>query len=616
MPNTFFGLTIGTTGLYGANLGINTTAHNITNAETEGYTRQVVNTRADSALKANGTHGMIGTGVSVYSVTQVRDNYYDEKYRSNNSISGYYEAQDYYMQSLEGYFNEIKLEGFNSNYNLFNDSLQELSKDPSNIAVRTQAESYAQNLCDYINSLDESLKQLQENTNFEIKTMSDKINSYAVQIAGLTKQINKLEVTGGVANDLRDQRNLLIDGLSNIVDVSVNEKTVGFDEVGVTEYTVRIGDAILVDTYNYNTLKVVPREEKYNQSDLDGLYELEWPGGQHFDGLHVGGRMQALYEMRDGNSEEYFHGSGVGMTGEKSITVKDTSINDVNKLHIAEEGVITINNREYTYNGFEAKKMVDIDGNESLEYTFALNEELNRDHVDSEVRIGESISFKGIVYYMQQLDEFTRTFSEKFNDLHKSGVDLDGKKGLDFFNSRNKVSGENYSFEYTADEINDDIVVSSRTGEYALADNDERKNTGSYYFMTARGFSVTKEVYNDPRKLVTGSDVTNGVNNSDLAFKYIDLKNDKDMFMQGTPQGFLQSLVAELGVDTHKSMNFNQNHKDIVSAIENQRLSVSGVDMDEEAMNLVRYQNSYNLAAKVISTMNEMYDRLINYMGV
>ena len=616
MPNTFFGLTIGTTGLYGANLGINTTAHNITNAETEGYTRQVVNTRADSALKANGTHGMIGTGVSVYSVTQVRDNYYDEKYRSNNSISGYYEAQDYYMQSLEGYFNEIKLEGFNSNYNLFNDSLQELSKDPSNIAVRTQAESYAQNLCDYINSLDESLKQLQENTNFEIKTMSDKINSYAVQIAGLTKQINKLEVTGGVANDLRDQRNLLIDGLSNIVDVSVNEKTVGFDEVGVTEYTVRIGDAILVDTYNYNTLKVVPREEKYNQSDLDGLYELEWPGGQHFDGLHVGGRMQALYEMRDGNSEEYFHGSGVGMTGEKSITVKDTSINDVNKLHIAEEGVITINNREYTYNGFEAKKMVDIDGNESLEYTFALNEELNRDHVDSEVRIGESISFKGIVYYMQQLDEFTRTFSEKFNDIHKSGVDLDGKKGLDFFNSRNKVSGENYSFEYTADEINDDIVVSSRTGEYALADNDERKNTGSYYFMTARGFSVTKEVYNDPRKLVTGSDVTNGANNSDLAFKYIDLKNDKDMFMQGTPQGFLQSLVAELGVDTHKSMNFNQNHKDIVSAIENQRLSVSGVDMDEEAMNLVRYQNSYNLAAKVISTMNEMYDRLINYMGV
>ena len=85
--------------------------------------------------------------------------------------------------------------------------------------------------------------------------------------------------------------------------------------------------------------------------------------------------------------------------------------------------------------------------------------------------------------------------------------------------------------------------------------------------------------------------------------------------MQGTPSGFLQTLVAELGVDTRKSQNFNKSQQNIVQAIENQRLSVSGVDMDEEAMNLVRYQNSYNLAAKVISTMNEMYDRLINYMG-
>ena len=616
MPNTFFGLTIGTTGLYGANLGINTTAHNITNAETEGYTRQVLNTRADTALKANGTYGMIGTGLSAYSITQVRDDYYDQKFRSNNTISGYYETQSYYMNSLENFFNEIRLEGFNSNYNYFNDALQELSKNPANIAIRTQAENYAQNLCDYINALDQSLSQLQNDTNFEIKSTADRINSYAIQISGLTKQINKLEVTGGKANDLRDQRNLLVDGLSSLVDISVSERTVGADEVGVTEYTVRVGDTILVDTFNYNTLTVEPRPEKVNQSDLDGLYELKWKDGTKIEGLHCGGRMQALYEMRDGNSEEYFHGSGTGITGEKSITVKDTSINQVNKLHIPEQGVITIRNREYTYNGFEAREVVDVDGNKSLEYTFALDEELNRDHDGSEVRIGESISFKGIAYYMQQLDEITRTFAEKFNDIHTSGYDLDGKKGLDFFNGKNSVSGENNIFERTEDEINADIVVSSRTGEYALPDDDADKNKGSYYFMTAKNFSVTKEIYNNSRKMVTASDMVNGSENSDLAFKYIDLKNDKDMFLQGTPQGFLQSLVAELGVDTHKSANFNQNHKDIVTAISNQRLSVSGVDMDEEAMNLVRYQNSYNLAAKVISTMNEMYDRLINYMGV
>ena len=631
MPNTFFGLTIGTTGLYGANLGINTTAHNISNAETDGYSRQLVKTRADSALKANSTYGMIGTGVSVYSVEQVRSNYYDEKFRSNNSISGYYEAQDYYMKSIEDYFNEVQLEGFNSNYNLFCDALQELSKNPSSLAVRTQANSYAQNFCEYINALNTSLEQLQENTNFEIKTMADQLNSYAIQIAGLTKQINTLEVTGTIANDLRDQRNLLIDGLSNIVDINVTEKTLGASETGATEYVVRIGDAVLVDTYDYNSVKIVPRQEKICQSDIDGLYEVEWNNGQRFDGLHCGGRMQALFEVRDGNSEQYFYSKdgGEGAKGDRTIVVKNTSVNDVDKMHIPERGTIVIGDREYIYNGFEA---TDNDGDGVYEYTFTLDEPLLKDFQDDEVRIGQSISFKGITYYMEQLDEFARTFSREFNDIHASefGYDLDGNKGLDYFNSKNKVTGANYVFR-NEKERSENPIVSSKTGAFAPDPDDEDKD--SYYFMTAKGFSVTKAVYDDPRKIVVASDetakaaaandeeytnasqVASGVEKSDLVKEYLALRENQHMFAQGTPQGFLQSLIAELGVDSHKSQNFARNQADIVAAVQNQRLSVSGVDMDEEAMNLIRYQNSYNLAAKVISTMNELYDRLINYMG-
>ena len=613
MPNTFFGLTIGTTGLYGANVGINTTAHNITNAETEGYTRQVVNTRADSALKANSSYGMIGTGVAITSISQIRDNYYDEKFRTNNAIAGYYGAQDYYMKSIEGYFNEIQLEGFNSNYNLFCDALQELSKDPSSLAVRTQATSYAQNLCDYINALNTSMEQLQESANFEVKTMCDQLNSYAIQIAGLTKQINTLEVTGTIANDLRDQRNLLIDELSGIVDITVTEKVLSVEETGATEYTVRIGDSVLVDTYNYNSLKVVPRAEKINQSDIDGLYEIEWNSGQRFDGLHAGARMQAMFEVRDGNSEQYFYGAGTASAGSKTITVKDTSVNSIDKLHIPDTGTIIIADKEYIYNGFKATWTVDDDDNPVLEYEFDLDKAVIKNYDDADVRIGQSIAFKGLTYYMTQLDEFTRTFSRRFNELHTSGQDFDGNQGLDFFNSKKVSTGENYVFKYTEDEQNEDLAVSSKTGAYAV--DDEDANYGSYYFMTAKGFSVTKEVYNDPHKLVTATDITNGVEKNDLVMKYIDLRDDKDMFLQGTPAGFLQALIAELGVDSHKAQNFSKNQDDIVAAIENQRLSVSGVDMDEEAMNLVRYQNSYNLAAKVIATMNELYDRLINYMG-
>ena len=133
--------------------------------------------------------------------------------------------------------------------------------------------------------------------------------------------------------------------------------------------------------------------------------------------------------------------------------------------------------------------------------------------------------------------------------------------------------------------------------------------------MTAGRMCVTDEIYADPSKVAAASDVVNGVSQNDIALQMIALKSDTRMFKQGTPSGFLQALIAELGIDAAKAKSFARNNEDILATIQNQRLSVSGVDMDEESMALVRFQNAYNLSAKVISTMNELYDRLINYMG-
>ena len=609
MPNTFFGLTIGSTGLFGANIGLNTTAHNITNTETEGYTRQLMKTQADTPLRANSSYGMIGTGVAITGIEQQRDIYYDEKYRSNNTLTGYYQAQEYYMQSIENYFNEVQLEGFNSTFNSFYNALQELSKDPASLTARTQANSYAQSFCEYINALQTSLEQLQENVNFEVKTMADSINSYASQIAGLTKQINTLEVTGEHANDLRDQRNLLVDRLSNIVNISVTEKTVGADESGVTSYTVKVGETTLVDTFEPHSLVVVPRSEEHYQADIEGLYDLVWDSGQTFNPMTNGGRMQALYEMRDGNNQQYFHGTTRASFGDETITVTDTSVNKIMQLHIAETGLIQIGNREYKYNGFRVTE--DEDGN--FVYEFALDEGMRKDVDDVEVNIGQSIEYKGIAYYMQQLNEFARVYCKRFNDLFKTGRDLDNRPGLDYFNSRDRVSGENYVFESSEEDAENGIIVSSKTGPYTI--EDQEVNYGSYYFLTARGLCVTDEVYYDPRRFAAATDIINGESQNDVIMSLIELKGDTHMFKQGTPSGFLQALIAELGIDAAKALDFSRNQEDILATVQNQRLSVSGVDMDEEAMNLVRYQNAYNLSAKVISTMDECYDRLINYMG-
>ena len=88
------------------------------------------------------------------------------------------------------------------------------------------------------------------------------------------------------------------------------------------------------------------------------------------------------------------------------------------------------------------------------------------------------------------------------------------------------------------------------------------------------------------------------------------------MFKQGDPAAFLETLVGEIGVDTKAALNFAESQQNIVNSVTNQRLSVAGVDIDEEAMSLAKYQEAYSLSAKIISVMNEIYDKLINEMGL
>ena len=94
MANTFFGLTIGASGLYASNISINTTAHNIANADTEGYSRQKAIYQAANALKVNAPYGMAGQGVELQCVQQIRDSYYDVKYRESNAKLGEYKIEN------------------------------------------------------------------------------------------------------------------------------------------------------------------------------------------------------------------------------------------------------------------------------------------------------------------------------------------------------------------------------------------------------------------------------------------------------------------------------------------------------------------------------------------
>jgi flagellar hook-associated protein 1 FlgK len=233
------------------------------------------------------------------------------------------------------------------------------------------------------------------------------------------------------------------------------------------------------------------------------------------------------------------------------------------------------------------------------------------DATDATARIGENISYKGVPYYQAQLNEFVRTYAQSFNDIQTAGEDLYGNKGTDFFNAADNITGSDYVFGQSDSQKTAGIVISSNTGSYLNTDD---TNYGSYYLMTAANFKVTDSVLNDPSRVAAASSITDGVENADQAKKMAELEN-KDIFLQGTPSEYLNSIVAEIGIDSEKAQTFSENQNNICKTIENQRLSVSGVDSEEEAMSLIEYQNAYNLSAKAISVMNEIYDKLINYMG-
>ncbi len=544
MASTFFGLNIGQTGLYAYQSALDTTAHNISNAETDGYSRQVMGQQAGKAMRMNSTYGMAGTGVSITGVTQLREVYYDEKFWKNNTLFGQYESKSHYMTEIENYFNEINDDGFTTTYNSMYDSLSELQKNPSSLTVRTQVINYAKSLTEYFNTISTNLKSVQEDCNFEIKNKIDQINSTAQQISILTKQINTLEVQGGTANDLRDQRALLVDELSEIANITVTEKKVGLAEVGLTSYVIKLDGVTLVDGGNCNKLKVEPKSEKYNQNDIDGLYDIVWENGQDFNERSntLGGTLQALFEVRDGNNQENFKGTVSAEAGEYHLTITEASVNDVRKLNIPQTGEITVGNRVYTYTGFQATK--DVDSGNYI-YTFELNEPVAVDAIDVMGSIGDSINYKGIPYYMNQLNEFVRTFASEFNNVHRDGVDLEGKAGMDLFGATNKVSGRNYTFgplKGSDDaEYYDYDTFDSQTGGFYEEVPEGQPLYGSYYFITAENFTVNSSFFDNPGLLAASSDVTNGPENNDIIDRLLALRNNKTAFEQGTPEAFFSN---------------------------------------------------------------------------
>lgn len=138
----------------------------------------------------------------------------------------------------------------------------------------------------------------------------------------------------------------------------------------------------------------------------------------------------------------------------------------------------------------------------------------------------------------------------------------------------------------------------------------------SYYNITADNVAVNSKSLQDPSYFSTATEMNNGEAKYDIAEKLLTLQKDVKMFRGDSAESFLETLLSDITVDVDKTNTNYKNYFNLQTAVNNQRTSVSGVDEDEEALNLIKFQNAYNLASKVISVMAEMYDKLINETGV
>ncbi|ADQ45910.1 flagellar hook-associated protein FlgK [Caldicellulosiruptor kronotskyensis 2002] len=521
---SFYGLEIARTGIFVNRKGLEVTSHNVANASTPGYTRQVLNVKSNPPSAKVGFYSpkfQVGMGADVQSLEQIRDMFLDIQYRNEYSRQGEYEIKADNLNFIESIFNEPSDTGLSSVIDQFFSSLQELSKNPESLTVRALVRQRAQALTDAIHKMYKQLEDLQSELNDQVYDKILEINSIASQIADLNQQIFVLELRGEKANDLRDQRNLLVDKLSKIVDTTAYEDKDG-------RFIVQIaGGETLVNHFTVYELETdkskIMRKSGFDSSGLPTGFNPDDPLSQ-----------QNLYDV----------------PGLFVVMWKDTG------------QVLNIKSGEL-------KGLLDMrDGVGGLDEDMVVN--------GQPVDVPNKNYFTGIPYYLNRLNEFAQKLIEKFNELHTQGWSLNGQNtNINFF----------------------------------------EPPVGQTFFY-ARYIKVSDAVMNDLNNIATTYDASSLPGGNDLVVDMLKLRNDNSVFKEGKFEDFLKSLISNLGVDSQGAKNFAENQKVMVTQLDNRRQAVSGVSIDEEMTNLIRYQHGFQASARMINAFDEMLDVIVNRLGL
>lgn len=287
MSSTFRGLGIGISAIFANQRALDVTGHNISNVNTPGYTRQMIS-NAYSFYQKVGYSGnrqvmQIGYGVDVQEIRQYRDEFLDKKYKKESTQLGYWESRLSSLEEIETLFSDNSEEGLQTVMNNFWNSWEQLSKPTGGLVARALVKENAIAFVETVKNMDTLMVNFRKSKDKEIIESVDRINSIAERIAALNLEITKIEAHGVTANDLRDERNYLIEELTKKTKIQVIE--------GNT-INISLEGRMLVEGSRYEQITTVP------DPDNNGFVQLVWSGDN--SKLEIsGGGLMALFEARD-----------------------------------------------------------------------------------------------------------------------------------------------------------------------------------------------------------------------------------------------------------------------------------------------------------------------------
>ncbi|GHV07848.1 flagellar hook-associated protein 1 [Clostridia bacterium] len=320
MRSTFYGLNIATSGLFTAQKQLDVMGHNIANANTEGYSRQRFITQAVPPPGYNPQFaviekGQVGQGVSTLSLDQIRDRFLDRQFRQENSKNAYWSTRSSALYYVEDVFNGDQSTSLSGIIGTFFNAVQELSKNPTDEAIRTNMTQETRKMTDVFHSYYDQMRDLMYQQDYALQQQVQVVNEYTAQIVALNENIFKYEQGGQVANDLRDQRNLLLDKMSSLVDITYQEVGTGKYNINGRELTklqVNIGaeGAMLIDHLESRALIA----EQDESNDVTDAMDQPLPTEKLLHSIRFedtgellemsSGELLSLQDIRDGNEKD------------------------------------------------------------------------------------------------------------------------------------------------------------------------------------------------------------------------------------------------------------------------------------------------------------------------